>query len=235
MTRTCPDCGGEYDRLGQHWYWNPDHREKLSEFQLGAAEYLVLLGGQVRDNTSHPHLEIRSTNESLLRDISNELGFLAGEPTCRESAEQVASDFAARFPTIEVAESDCSDVYELQTTPHPQLNYAGPTDVDTLRRATRRLLLRYHSRFVGGVLGSLHIDTGGMNVGGGKVRDLLMATGFTAYVGGGEQSRESFTHRPANDSSVVVVPHYAAIDLLEASDLSLSDIPASVQGRSPKQ
>lgn len=227
MTGNCPECGDEFTHLGNHFVYSPDHRHSLSKSQLGTVEYLILRGANVRDKTKHPYLEVTSTDSELLKDVSNGLGWLSGDPRLRETSSEVAADFRDRFPDVDITDSNCSGVWSLRTVPHPELDYAGPTDVAELRTETRRWLLKRHSTFVGDIFGSLFIDTRSMAVPSAHLTDLLEATG---YMTANRRDSRQFTRRIPSDSDVIPVPHYDALALLEESGLTLSDVDNRIPG-----
>lgn len=156
MTQTCPQCGREFDRLGHHFGWNPDHRPALTDEQRAVVEFLILRGVYVRDDAAHPRLVVLSGAESWIRDVADELGWLANDPYRQERAK----DVAARHDCLEP--DDVSGVWAVSTVPHPELGeYEEPTDVTRLRPLTGRKLALEAGEWVGLPLGSLHLDVRG--------------------------------------------------------------------------
>ena len=185
--RECPTCGGEYQRLGQHFAFNQEHRPSLSEYQREVVELLVLWGVHIREDSAESRLEVYSTNESTIRVVADALGWLANEPRIHERGEKIARRAAERngagekFPV-----QNYNDVWAVSTVPHPELaNYSqGPESVSELTRNTLRWLIQSTSTWQGmGPFGSLHVDVRGWAVGGDFLRELLHEAGVETIDG----------------------------------------------------
>lgn len=82
-TETCPSCGGEYKRLGQHWNMNPNcDYPPLNETQKGVIRYFHEKHGfgtvDFRDRASHPYLTFRSMSGEVIEEIATHLTWMAG-------------------------------------------------------------------------------------------------------------------------------------------------------------
>ncbi|PAU83526.1 hypothetical protein CK500_08390 [Halorubrum salipaludis] len=165
-----------------------------------------------------------STSEAWITDVSDTLGWVAGDPWVQQSASDVADRSSRRY-NVDVAVDDCSDLWAFTTVPHPSLDYGGPTDVEELRPLTLRLLVSTVGEWVGLLFGSLHLDVRGWDVSGDHLRGLLSKRGVpTAEHNGDGYAEDSPTCRYHYDDDVVVVPHYDALELLDSVGLSLSDV-----------
>jgi len=224
----CPTCRQEFERLGMHFHHRPSHRPELSDRQRAVVEFLILSGATVRDDRAHPCLEVYSTAKSRIRALADELGWLANDPRRAKTADDVADHLNDRFEGYEFDPAECDDVYAVSTVPHPALGeYDGPTDVERLRPLTARLLAREAGAWRGLPLGSLHLDVRGFDVSGDHLRRLLRRMGVTVaeHDGEGYAKPDSTTRRryhPSDD--VLTLPHFEAVDFLEAVGLSLGDV-----------
>ncbi|ELY80202.1 hypothetical protein [Natrinema pallidum] len=220
----CPTCGDRFEELGTHFRYHGDHRPELSDRQRGIIDYLILRGATVRRETANSRLEVYSTSEAWIRDVSDTLGWVAGDPWVQQSASDVADRSSRRYNT-DVAVSDCSDLWAFTTVPHPSLDYEGPTGVDHLEHPTLRLLVATVGAWVGLLFGSLHLDVRAWDVSGDHLRGLLSKRGVTTAEYDGEgYAEDSPTCRYHHDDDVVVVPHYDALELLDSVGLSLSEV-----------
>ena len=224
MSVNCPTCGETYDKLGNHFAWNPQHRSALSERQRAIIEFLVLRGVTIRGESQKSRLEGYGTSEAWIREVTDALGWVANDPYLHQSATDVADSVERRYQD-NVSASDCSDVWGFTSVPHPALDYEGPTDVKRLRPLTLRLLVGAVGNFVGTIFGSLHVDVRGWDVGGDHMRDLLDSVGVsTVEYDGDGYATDTHTERYHYDDDVVVVPHYDALDLLDSVGVAISDI-----------
>jgi hypothetical protein len=210
-----------------HFHHRPSHRPELSDRQRAVVEFLILSGATVRDDRAHPCLEVYSTAKSRIRALADELGWLANEPRRHQSANDVAEHLNDRFEWEFEAEA-CDDVYAVSPLPHPALGeYDDPTDVERLRPFTGRLLAREVGVWRGLPIGSLHLDVRGFDVNGRHLRRLIERMGVeTAEHSGEGYAKPDSTMRrryhPSDD--VLTLPHFEAVDFLEAVGLSLGDV-----------
>jgi hypothetical protein len=214
MTTTCPECGDDYAKLGNHYQWNPDHRPALTERQLAITDYLVLRGATVRQRGSCPYLEVCGTAKFRIRSLADALGWLAND------VRPWATDLVG----------ERSDMYGFTTVPHPALGYDGPTDVERLRLRTLGLVVAQRGTFVGTIFGSLHLDVRGFDVSGEHLRTLLHREGVsTVEYDGDGYARNTPRCRYHYHPDVVVVPHYDALEVLETVGLSVSDVAEPIE------
>lgn len=235
MTK-CPECSREFERLGTHFAHSPSHRPDLSDEQRVAVEYLILRGCHLRERSTGHVLEVYSTSESRIRDLAGELGWLANDPRLHQSATEVADHLTERFP-YEFDPAECNDVWAVSTVPHPKLGeYDDPTDVTRLRPATARRLVRERGEWRGLPLGSLHLDVRGWAVSGEHLRRLIERMGVATadHDGEGYAKPDSTMRRRYHHSvDVLTLPHYEALDFLEAVGLSLGDVTPDSPSRCP--
>lgn len=223
----CPTCDQEFERLGGHFRYYPEHRPALTDEQRGVVEYLILRGIHVRTDGSRPSLEVYSTAESRIRRVADELGWLANDPRVHQSATDVAAHLNDRFEW-DFDPAECDDVYAVSTVPHPALGeYDGPTSVARLRPLTARLLASETGQWQGLPVGSLHLDVRGWAVSGQHVRRLIERMGVQTVEHDGEgyakpDSTMRRRYHPSDD--VVELPHGEAMDFLEAVGVSVGDV-----------
>lgn len=71
-------CGENYDRIAQHWAFNPSHRPTLSDKQWEICVGLLLGDGCLVDDASEGALVVGTKNEEFLSWLDEELGWLSG-------------------------------------------------------------------------------------------------------------------------------------------------------------
>jgi len=224
MSVKCPTCGEKYEKLGNHFAWNPQHRPELSERQRAIIEFLILRGVTIRGEGQNFRLEGYGTSEAWIHEVTDALGWVANDPYLHQSASDVADSVERRYRN-NVSVSDCSDVWGFTSVSHPSLDYEGPTDVEQLRPLTLRLLIGAVGTWVGMLFGSLHVDVRGWDVSGDHMSDLLNNVGVeTVEYDGDGYATDTHTKRYHYDDDVVVAPHYDAIELLDSVGLSISDV-----------
>lgn len=223
----CPTCGEEYQRLGQHFAFNSDHRPPLSELQRNVVEYLVLRGVQVRDNGSESRLEVYSTDENFIRSVADALGWLSNEPRVHKSGERAAERLNEQYgsDSLHFNPEDYNDMWGVSTVPHPELdNYSqGPEAVTELSWNTLRWVVLSAGTWEGiGPFGSLHVDVRGMSVEGDHFHELLHEIDVATVEG--SKVDDTSTERYHWDGDVIAIEHYEAMGLLDTLNIDLESI-----------
>ncbi|QCP91436.1 hypothetical protein [Haloarcula marismortui] len=185
----------------------------MSELQLGVVEYLILRGVTIEDRTSHPSIDVFSTDRELLRAYDDLLGWL--------------SNGIRLYKDSDTTTKRLNDVYAISTIPHPELeNYAeGSTSVKSLSNSCLKATIITAGTFVGDLFGSLQIDLRGWDVDSDRFADMLADRGYdTVSYDGDGYARNSPTHRYHYSDDVLVLEHYDAMNLLDEIDLSLETV-----------
>lgn len=117
MTDSCPECGGDYAQLGQHWAKSGCDYPSLSDHQREVVAGL-LMGDAHLDTGSRSdkaRLTVRMTNEEYLRHLKEVFGPLATDVSLyRTAAEQ-----AERYGN---GSGEWQDVYDVSLRSHPELS-----------------------------------------------------------------------------------------------------------------
>lgn len=119
----CPYCENDYDYLGQHWRWNPQHRPKITQRQHEIVTGLLMgdgsIGGSDRKNQ---YIQCGNTNLDFLKWVGNEMGILSSSIRFHSSGEEngmknIESGFS---PNAEP--NEYKDVYIWLSRSHPGFN-----------------------------------------------------------------------------------------------------------------
>lgn len=223
----CPTCGEEYQRLGQHFAYNSDHRPPLSDIQQDVVEFLILHGVQVRDDGSASRLEVYSTDESFIRSVADVLGWLSNEPRVHETGERMTEQLNQQYASeyLHFNPENYNDMWAVSTVPHPELSEytEGSEAVVELSWNTLRWVILSAATWEGlGPFGSLHVDVRGMDVEGDDLRELLHDAGVATIEG--SKVDNTFTERYHWHDDVIPIEHFEAMGLLDALDIELGNV-----------
>lgn len=200
-TNVCPECGGEYASLSQHFGHQPEHRPELSPEQMDMIRFLLLDGCAIRADSTHPTLRVYSSDRGFLEAAREILGWAANDVhvhrTAEETARQVSENFGA-----DVSAEDCTPTYGLATRPLPELaGFEGPSDVERLSPRLLKWVIARSGHYVGiPIFENLHLDVRGMDVSEDHLRRLLHA-------------HEIQTGRPTEDTMFIPTRHEGVIAL----------------------
>jgi hypothetical protein len=118
----CPECGGEYERLGQHWHYSSSHRPKLTQKQLEITTGLLMGDGYISNNSKNCCLVTEMISQNYLQyldDVFNCLG--TGVSLKRNAAESAKKNRDSGFNKT-AKEKNYSDTYLWKTRNHPKFN-----------------------------------------------------------------------------------------------------------------
>lgn len=239
----CPTCGEKYERLGQHFAFNEEHRPALTEHQRSIIEYLVLRGAQVRTNASRPSLAVFGTDKKRLTDIADGLGYLANDVRIHEDSAAAAQRLQEQHGSSRVQfEADSiEDVWTFTTVPHEAFGdyvaesasspsgdgekEGGASEVERLHPRTLSLLaldvgdVEQYSIFP-----TLHFDTRNCAVPPDHLRTLLHREGIQTLPADATAHDDTAGRLNHYHDDVVSVPHPASMELLDSLSLGLDDV-----------
>ena len=118
----CPECGGEYKSLGNHWQHFPSHRPELTQKQLEITTGLLMGDGSINGGSKNCYLKVTMISPKyleLLDDIFASLG--CGVGLKQNAAESAKNARNTGFDT-NAKEQNYSDLYRLRTRLHPKFN-----------------------------------------------------------------------------------------------------------------
>jgi len=265
MSTNCPNCGTEYERIGNHFARGSCDFPPLSGFQRAYCTFLILRGATVRRDGQNPRLEVASQSEQNVREVADSLEWVTNEPRVLESAGDAYERMQERDPSMNFERENFNDYWGVSTISHPafasrespaeittvtdeqgcvpaepvgdgpaRVTGVGsvPADVDFICPETLRWVLEARGSWVGLLFGSLHIDLRGWDVSGEQFRKILANHGVpTAEYDGDGYAEDDFTRRYHWSDDVVVVPHYAGMDVLEYVGLSVNDVAEPIKLR----
>jgi len=117
----CPGCGNDYDSLGGHWRYNPEHRPKITKHQHEILTGIVMGDGHVdRPNGGKPRLNIQMITKEYLEYIDKKFGILSTGVRLSKTAEDMKEN-ARSTNSVTEEYHNFSDVYYMQTRRHPEL------------------------------------------------------------------------------------------------------------------
>jgi hypothetical protein len=118
----CPQCGENYQQLGQHWYYSPSHRPELTEKQIEITTGLLMGDGSVgKDNKNH-RLQTAMISPNYLEYLDNIFGVLGCGVSLKNTAAESAKSAKDDGFDPNAKEENYSDVYRWQTRKHPKFN-----------------------------------------------------------------------------------------------------------------
>ena len=116
MGKICSYCGKRYERLGQHWGYNPEHQPKLTNLQKDILTGVIMSDGNVkRDNDRNPYIRVRSITKDYLEYLNNIFGELSLGVDLRYTAEEKAKENNERGFTNNTSAENYSDQYLWKT------------------------------------------------------------------------------------------------------------------------
>jgi len=225
----CPTCGEDYERLGQHFAFNQDHRPALTEHQRSIVEYLILREAQVRDNASRPSLVVFGTDKKRLTDIADGLGYLAHDVRLHEDSTAAARRLQEQHGSdrVQFEADSIEDVWTFTTVPHEAFGdyEGGASEVERLHPRTLSLLaldvgdVEQYSIFP-----TLHFDTRNCAVAHDHLRTLLHREGIHTLPADATKHDKAAGRLNHYHEDVVSVPYPASMELLDRLSLGLDDV-----------
>jgi hypothetical protein len=89
----CNFCGDEFERIGQHWGYNPEHQPNISDFHHKVLTGLLMGDGSVkRDSGRKPYIRVRSITKEYLEFLDDLFGTMGLGVELRYTAEKKASE-----------------------------------------------------------------------------------------------------------------------------------------------
>lgn len=119
----CPTCNREYERIGTHWRFKPDHRPEFSDKQIE-----ILKGSIASDGTLHGRSDkncyalVVMTNKKYLDYLNSEFGCLGKDVSLRQTAEESAQAIRDSGFRPDADAKDYKNVYKWSTRSHPEID-----------------------------------------------------------------------------------------------------------------
>jgi len=117
----CPECGKEYNSLGNHWQWNPKHRPEFTQQQKEIITGLLMGDGCINRGGKKPRLTSNMISPNYLKYIDDIFGCLSTGVSLKLTAKENArKDRNSRFNANAEAKN-YSNIYNWKTRRHPDL------------------------------------------------------------------------------------------------------------------
>lgn len=119
---TCPTCGNDYQKIGQHWSIGPCDWPRLSHKQIQIATGLLMGDGYLYRDDKNAHLQVSMIKPEYLEYIDTCFGTFGMGVRYQKSAEDSAADCRNSGFSPNANSDNYSDVYRWLSKNHPQLN-----------------------------------------------------------------------------------------------------------------
>jgi len=120
MSVVCPECEEEYESIGTHWRYKPEHRIEIPSAQKSIFTGLLMGDGTLIRKNKTPYMTLVMTNKEFIEYISSIFGCLAGDVKIKHTPEE-ASEAAKRI-NPEAKPENYSTQFILRFTSHPYYN-----------------------------------------------------------------------------------------------------------------
>jgi hypothetical protein len=117
----CPQCGDEYDYIGNHWSLSSCDYPTLSEKQKDAVTGLMMGDGSLDKTSKNPRLVVQMTTPNYLRYLDDLFGPLSTHVHLSKSSEESAEISRDSGFSLNPNPKDYSDIYQWRTRSHPEL------------------------------------------------------------------------------------------------------------------
>lgn len=121
MGTDCPECGEEYEQLGKHWRWNPDHRPELTQHQKEVISGLLMGDGCVNRDSKNPLIQCNMIRPNYLEYLDNIFGCLSTGVKLKHTAEENAQIKRDSGFSPNANAKDYSDLYIWRSRSLPEL------------------------------------------------------------------------------------------------------------------
>lgn len=118
-TVICPDCGGEYQRVGVHWAKGACERPDLTESQQELAKGLLMGDGTIDDEPNNCRLTVANTNLEFLNWVDDQFGVLSNGVRLHKTGEQASADALQYGFSFEDDERKYCTLFTLRFRAHP--------------------------------------------------------------------------------------------------------------------
>jgi len=122
MVDSCPECGNQYKKLGNHWQHNPSHRLGVSEKQFEVAKGVMMGDGCLNTQYANAYIQIETITKNYLEYLNNIFGELSTGVKKIYTAKEQAKRARESNLNKDAVEENYNDVYRLNTRHHPKFN-----------------------------------------------------------------------------------------------------------------
>jgi len=117
----CQRCGGEFESVGRHWGYNPEHRPSFTDRQKEIITGVLMGDGSVLRDGNNPYLRVEMVSENYLQYLDGEFGVLGTGVSPARTAEESAKHCRSTGFNDNADGDNYSDLYRWQSRRHPEL------------------------------------------------------------------------------------------------------------------
>lgn len=124
MSKTCNQCGNEYQRIGSHWVQNSSCSYKeFTDHQYEIITGILMGDGYVTKGSGNrkPILQVEMISKNYLNYIANEFGVLGGKVKMKQTSAEKAKENRESGFSPNAKKENYSDVYRWSSIRHPEL------------------------------------------------------------------------------------------------------------------
>ena len=117
----CPGCGDQYQMLGQHWNFSPDHRPDFTDEQLEMLTGSMMGDGSIYFGHQNPLFKLQTISREYIEEFDSKFGVLTTGVNLEATAEYIAEQNRLSGFSPTAKEENYHDLYRVNTRTHPQL------------------------------------------------------------------------------------------------------------------
>jgi len=122
--RKCSYCGGEFDRIGNHWSHYLEHKPDFTEKQLEILKGVMMGGGTLHGKSEkNPYVLVAMTNKEYLKFLKEEFGELGKDVFLKQTSEESAEAMRKNGLRPNAKAENYKPVYRWGTRSHSKLHY----------------------------------------------------------------------------------------------------------------
>lgn len=113
----CNFCDKEFEHIGNHWRYKPDHRPSISDHEMEILTGILMGDGSLYRGSKNVSFRVGNTNKEYLQSLHRRFKHISSGISLSQTAESISSSgFGSNNP------DNFNNIYLWRTTTHPQLN-----------------------------------------------------------------------------------------------------------------
>lgn len=122
--RQCSSCEKEFESIGKHWRWNPEHRPSFTRKQLDMLRGIMMGDGTLhKKNDKNPYVLVAMTNKKYLKYLKTEFESLGKDVYLKQTAEESAQAMRKNGLRPNAKAENYKPVYKWATRSHNELEF----------------------------------------------------------------------------------------------------------------
>jgi len=122
MGEECPSCAKKYERLGTHWYYNPNCRPNFSNKQKQILKGLLMSDGTISKTKANSWFVAEMCNKEYLKYLSKIFPVLSTDVDLKHTSEESAERSRKYGLNPDAEKENYKDTYVWRTKSHPYIN-----------------------------------------------------------------------------------------------------------------